>query len=131
MYEDCRAAADLLMRQASPADTLLVWGYRPEIQALTRLPAGSRFLDSQPLTGVLADRHLRDATPTAAAIAARNRRELAGTSPYWVVDGLGPYNAALAITSYPDLADWFSRYEFAAATAGARIYRLRTRPVTP
>ncbi|MBV8820114.1 MAG: hypothetical protein JO022_17250, partial [Acidobacteriaceae bacterium] len=38
--------------------TLLVWGYRPDIYALTRMKAATPFLDSQPLTGVIADRHL-------------------------------------------------------------------------
>ena len=54
MAQDSRAAAHRIGSEG----TLLVWGYRPDIFAHTRMQAGSRFLDSQPLTGVLADRHL-------------------------------------------------------------------------
>ena len=49
--------------QANAGDTLFVWGYRPEIYVYTGLPAATRFLDSQPLTGVPADRHLTQSEP--------------------------------------------------------------------
>jgi hypothetical protein len=54
LNQDSQAASDRI----PPTGTLLVCGYRPDIFAYSRMPAGSRFLDSQPLTGVLADRHL-------------------------------------------------------------------------
>ena len=119
MMQDSRAAADRIDREG----TLLVWGYRPDIFAYTRMPAGTLFLDSQPLTGVLADRHLTNSEVVAPAWAAENRRELTGTSPTWIVDGLGPFNPALAITSYPDLREWLANYREAGRTRYTVIYR--------
>jgi hypothetical protein len=121
MNQDSRAAADRIDR----GGTLLVWGYRPDIFAYTRMPAGSRFLDSQPLTGVLADRHLTRSDVAAPELAARNRRELIQTRPTWIVDGLGPLNPALAITNYPDLRDWLAGYQEAGRTRYTIIYRLK------
>jgi len=119
MNQDSHAAADRIPREG----TLLVWGYRPDIFAYTRLPAGTRFLDSQPLTGVLADRHLTNSDVAAPDWAAQNRRELLATKPTWIVDGLGPFNPQLAITNYPDLRDWFSAYEEAGRTGHTIIYK--------
>jgi hypothetical protein len=42
-----------------------------------------------------------------------------------VVDGLGRYNPALAITSYPELKDWLAQYETIAITNGCIVYRRR------
>jgi hypothetical protein len=123
LWSDCREAAEKLHGLAAPGDTLLVWGYRPELNVLAALPGGTRFLDSQPLTGVLADRHLTQSRPTAPQLAARHRAELRQRMPTFVVDGLGPLNPALAITSYPDLRDWFASYQFVAETKATRIYR--------
>ena len=105
--------------------TLLVWGYRPDIFAYTRMPAGSRFLDSQPLTGVLADRHLTSSQAIAPEWAARNRRELIASDPTWIVDGLGPLNPALAITNFPDLRDWLANYREVGRTRFSIIYKLK------
>jgi hypothetical protein len=121
MYQDCRAAADRVDRQG----TLLVWGYRPDIFAYSRMAAGSRFLDSQPLTGVLADRHLTNSEAAAPELASQNRRELIQTRPTWIVDGLGPLNPALAITHYPDLQDWLAGYREVGRTRHSIIYRLK------
>ena len=118
LEQDSRAASDRLDR----AGTLLVWGYRPDIFAYTRMRAGTRFLDSQPLTGVLADRHLTSSAATAPDWAARNRQELIQAKPDWIVDGLGPLNPALAIASYPDLQSWLSRYREAGRTRYTVIY---------
>jgi hypothetical protein len=123
MFDDCRAAASPLARSARPGDTLFVWGYRPELNVLAGLPAATRFLDSQPLTGVLADRHLTSSLPTAPALAEANRRQLAASKPTFVVDGLGPYNPALAIGQFSDLRAWFANYELIAQTPGTRIYK--------
>jgi hypothetical protein len=122
MEQDSRAAAQLLQ---GPGD-LLVWGYRPEIYAMSRKPAGTRFLDSQPLTGVLADRHLTNSRASAADLAKSNRAELITTKPQWIVDGLGPYNPELAITKFDDLREWLSNYEEVGRTAGSIVYRRRT-----
>jgi hypothetical protein len=121
LNQDSHAAADRIDRQG----TLLVWGYRPDIFAYTRMPAGSRFLDSQPLTGVLADRHLTSSLVTAPELAARNRRDLIQTKPTWIVDGLGPLNPELAITNYPDLREWLAGYGEVGRTRYTIIYRLK------
>ena len=124
MSEDASAAAAAIQRLAKPGDTLLVWGYRPEIFAQTRLAAGTRFLDSQPLTGVIADRHLTRSDVSFPELAAANRRDLIQTSPEFVVDGLGPYNSSLSIARFSDLRTWLSRYQEVARTEGCVIYRL-------
>lgn len=123
MEQDSRAAATLL----SGPGTLLVWGYRPEIYAISRKPAATRFLDSQPLTGVLADRHLTESRPTVPEIAKANRAELITTKPDWIVDGLGPYNPQLAITQFPDLKEWLANYHEVARTSGSIVYRRNSR----
>lgn len=119
LNEDSRAAADRI----GPGGTLLVWGYRPDIFAYTRMPAGTRFLDSQPLTGVLADRHLISSEPAAPEWAAENRRGLIGTEPSWIVDGLGPLNPQLAISNYPDLREWLGNYREVGRTRFTIIYQ--------
>jgi hypothetical protein len=123
LSQDALAAASILQHNAKPGDTLLVWGYRPEIFAATRLQAATPFLDSQPLTGVIADRHLTDSHPSAPALAAANRRILARSAPTFLADGLGPLNPALAITQYPDLAPWLSHYHVFARTPMTVLYR--------
>jgi len=121
MNQDSHDAAEKIGREGS----LLVWGYRPDVFAYTRMPAGSRFLDSQPLTGVLADRHLNNSEVVAPEWAAQNRRELTGTKPDWIVDGLGPLNHGLAITEYPDLKEWLGSYREVGRTKFSVIYRRR------
>jgi hypothetical protein len=125
LLKDCQAAADLVKSLAHPGDSLFVWGYRPELNVLAGMPAANRFLDSQPLTGVFADRHLTTPEVSAPRIAQANRRELALSAPNIIVDGLGPYNPSLAITNFPDLRDWLADYELAGSTGGTRIYRQR------
>lgn len=119
LNQDSRRAADLI---AGKPGTLLVWGYRPDVFAYTRMPAATRFLDSQPLTGVLADRHLTNSTVTFPDLAARNRRALTGTHPTFIVDGLGPLNPPLAITRYPDLQTWLSQYREIGRTRSCVIF---------
>jgi hypothetical protein len=126
MMNDSRAAAQLLNERKQQGDTLLVWGYRPDIYAFTRIPAGTEFLDSQPLTGVIADRHLTQSAASAPVLAAANRVKLAGTSPTYIVDGLGPYNSNLAISRFEDLRGWLANYREIGRTTGTVIYA-RTR----
>lgn len=128
LFEDCRDAAAKVRALAHPGDTLFVWGYRPELNVLAGLPGVTPFLDSQPLTGVPADRHLMQSAPALPQLAARNRLRLSQTSPTFVADGLGPLNPQLAINRYPDLAEWMSRYELVAKTPATAIYRLREVP---
>jgi hypothetical protein len=87
--------------------------------------AGTPFLDSQPLTGVIADRHLTDSRPSEPDLSAQNRKLLTRYRPSFIVDGLGPYNPALAITRYADLATWLADYEVLATTRHCVLYQLR------
>jgi hypothetical protein len=123
MDRDSRAASAVVSGLARPGDTLFVWGYRPEIYVYTRLPAATRYLDSQPLTGVPADRHLTQSTPVETAMASARRVELAGARPAFIVDGLGPYNPRLALASFADLRPWLAGYREVARTGGTVIYR--------
>jgi hypothetical protein len=125
MARDADRAADAVSGLAHTGDTILVWGYRPEILVRTRMPLGAPFLDSQPLTGVLADRHLRLSEPTFPKVAALNRAKLREYRPTFVIDGLGPYNPALAIDRFGDLEGWLGQYQVVARTAGCVMYRLR------
>ncbi len=72
---DSRTVSAWLEAHQHPGDTLFVWGYRPDVFAYTRMPMASLFWDSQPLTGVPADRHLAESTSLMPEWAARNRRE--------------------------------------------------------
>ncbi len=108
---------------ARPGDTLFVWGFRPEVYVYAGLPAATRFLDSQPLTGVPADRHLTQTEILAPALAAANRAELARTAPAFVVDGLGVYNPRLEVTAFPDLEAWLAGYRRVGRTKTSVIYR--------
>jgi hypothetical protein len=122
---DSRAASDKLRALAHPGDTLFVWGFRPDIFIDSELPAGTRFLESQPISGVLADRHLFSTVSIAPQFTAPNVHELAGTRPTFIVDGLGPYNPPLALSNQPLLAGWFSQYAEVARTDRSIIYRVR------
>ncbi len=126
LYEDAKQAAKALALRSRLHETLFVWGYRPELNVISYLPGASRFLDSQPLTGVIADRHLTSTQVSAPELAARSRRELTQSRPTFIADGLGPMNPALAITQYPDLRQWLSAYAVVARTDTFRIYQLRS-----
>jgi len=123
MDQDSREASRIVRGMAQPGDTLLVWGFRPEMFVYTGLPAGSPYLDSQPLDGVAADRHLFDSTPTMPDWARENRANLRRYHPTFIIDGLGPYNPALGIDRFPDLAGWLKPYREAARTKGSIILR--------
>jgi hypothetical protein len=124
MDRDSRAAAAIIRQTARPGDALFVWGYRPELYVYTGLRAATIYLDSQPLTGVPADRHLTDSTPVDATEARRRRAQLAEFSrPDIVADGLSAYNPGLAMTRYPELAAWMEHYVLAGRTSQTAIYR--------
>jgi len=129
MDRESRAASAAIRGMAQPGDTLFVWGYRPEMFAYTDLSAGTRYLDSQPLTGVPADRHLTQSEPVETEAAARRRGELAKTNPTFVVDGIGLLNPRLALTNYPDLREWLGRYREVARTSQTIIYSSRSAPI--
>ena len=129
MTDDSRAASEILRAAAPPGATLLVWGYRPDIFIYSGLAAGTQFLDSQPLTGVIADRHLApDARPTFPDLAARNRELLRAARPTFIVDGLGPYNASLGIDQFAGLREWLAQYREIGRTRGCVIYQLAPAP---
>jgi hypothetical protein len=128
MDADSRAASALLQEKAKPGDTLFVWGYRPDMYAYTRMRAASRFLESQPLTGVLADRHLTQTSGLPVDWTADHRRELARSTPTFVVDGLAAYNATLSLTAFEDLRDWLANYEPTGQTQFTTIYQRRSPP---
>jgi hypothetical protein len=125
MDRDSRAAAALIREASRPGDTLFVWGYRPEIYVYARLSAASMFLDSQPLTGVPADRYLTQSAPVEQEEDPRkNRAELAGTRPTIVaITAVAAGNPRLDIAQYPDLRAWFAQYRQVARTHNTVIYR--------
>jgi hypothetical protein len=127
MDSDSRSAAALTRALARPGDTLVVWGYRPELYVYTELPAATMYLDSQPLTGVPADRHLTQSNPIDWSSAAARRAELAKSRPTFVLDGLSLFNPQLAIDRYPELRAWFAQYREAARSGQTIIYERRAR----
>jgi hypothetical protein len=123
MDRDSRAASEKLRALSHPGDTLFVWGFRPDIFIDSGLPAGTRFLESQPISGVLADRHLFSSQSIAPQFTAPNIQELLTTSPTWIVDGLGLLNPTLALMKEAALSDWFSHYTEVARTRFSILYR--------
>jgi 4-amino-4-deoxy-L-arabinose transferase-like glycosyltransferase len=122
---DSQVAAALVNHRKHPGDTLFVWGYRPAVFVYTRMPVASRFWDSQPLTGVPADRHLRETTAVLPEQAARNRREFAESRPTFVVDSLSLSNPRLSVEAYPELRGWLAQYKLVARTPLSLIYELQ------
>lgn len=131
MDQDSRAAARLVRQLSRPGDSLFIWGFRPDLWVYTGLPAATRYLDSQALTGVPADRHLMQSAPVAADFPRANREELARARPSIVIDGLGLYNPALAMDRYPELRPWLAQYREVARTPTTVIYRLPAAPAGP
>ncbi len=125
--QDSQAAAAEVDQRKQAGDTLFVWGYRPDVFVYTRLPAGSLFWDSQPLTGVPADRHLFDSRAILPDWAARNRISLTASHPTFVVDGLSMLNPRLDIHGYPELREWLKNYREVARTQLSVIYQLADR----
>ncbi len=123
MDQESREAARLLSSMARPGDTIFIRGLLAQLLiAYTRLPVGAR-VDSQPLTGVPADRHLtrdQSAAPSGRAETGRNSR----TQPTWIADGLSQYNPALDIHNYPDLSVWLKQYCEVAKAGRITLYRL-------
>jgi hypothetical protein len=123
MDRESREVARMIRAQAKPGDTIFIWGYRPDIVAYTRLPVANRIWDSQPATGVPADRHLSDAQPVAPEDARSHREELARSNPTFLVDGLSLYNAQLDVRRYPELSSWLAGYCAAERVGGTIVYR--------
>jgi hypothetical protein len=123
---DSREASAKVKEMAHPGDALFIWGYRPEDWVYTGLPAATRYLDCQALTGVPADRHLTQSDPVTSVGTAEARREVATSRPEFVLDGLSPLNGSLTMNRYPELAAWMSGYEQVARTNFTIIYRRRS-----
>ena len=77
---------------------------------------------------MLADRHLTNSSATFPELAARNRRELIGTRPTYIVDGLALLNPALAISRYADLRDWMAGYREIGRTELSIVYERKPAP---
>lgn len=124
LFEDSRHAAAIVASSPGRERTALVWGYRPELYALAGLTPGTRFLDSQPLSGVLADRHLTDRRQTFPELSRDNRNALlAARPPEWILDGLGPINGQLAVFNRSTgLAAWSALYSEAGRSATVVVY---------
>ncbi len=130
LFQDSRRAALLVAANPRLDRSALVWGYRPELYALAGLTPGTRFLDSQPLSGVLADRHLTDSRQTFPELSRHNREVLLlSKPPMWILDGLGPINGQLAVFNPPTgLAAWRPLYDELGRTATVTVYvRARSR----
>jgi hypothetical protein len=125
MDNDSRAAAALTRGLARPGDTLFVWGYRPELYIYTGLPAATMYLDSQPLTGVPADRHLTQSEAIDWPSAAARRAELARSRPGFVLDGLSLFNPRLAMGRYPELREWLAGYREVGRSGETVVYQRR------
>ena len=119
---DSRAVSQWITEHRHPGDTLFVWGYRPDVFAYTRMPTGSLFWDSQPLTGVPADRHLTESASLNPEWAAENRNALVAARPAFSVDGLSRLNPKLAMSEYPELRDWLHDYTVVQTTGLSVIY---------
>jgi hypothetical protein len=120
--QDSREVARVLEQQKH--GSLFVWGFRSEIFVLApQFPPASRFLESQPLSGVLADRHLFDTHQVAPEFTRLQLEELLRSRPDYIVDALGPLNPELSIERFAPLADWFSPYERFASTKHSVLYR--------
>lgn len=121
---DSQHAAAFINARKRPGETLFVWGYRPDLYVYTRLVSDGLFWDSQPVTGVAADRHLNAATSIYSESAKRNQVVLSQTHPTWFVDGLGLLNPQLRPQAYPDIARMLANhYELAGRTGLSLIYR--------
>ena len=127
--EEIRADGPRTRELRGPTDYLFVWGYRPEVYYFSGLLPASRFLSTQPLTGVPADVHyfgyeyrsVLDESATALA-RAQLLRDLQETLPKYIVDELGMFNADLSINSYPELREFMLGYKATGPVARFMIY---------
>ncbi len=82
----------------------------------------SVFWESQPLTGVPADRHLTESVSLMPEWAARNRREVAASRPAFIVDGLSALNPKLAMAGFAETREWLGAYHLVQRTELSLIY---------
>lgn len=120
---DSREAARLALKIAGEDSTLYVWGYRPELFVYTRMRPATRYIDSQALTGVPADRHLTQSTVVLTDGTKAAREELARSEPDILMDGLTPFNPNLSMDHYAELRPWLANYREVARTHGTIVYQ--------
>ncbi|HLG17691.1 MAG TPA: glycosyltransferase family 39 protein [Blastocatellia bacterium] len=131
--EEIRQGGPRMRAPAGPPDYLFVWGSRAEIYYWSGLLPASRYLTTQPLTGVPADVHHAASRPVldeslTSAARAQLIVDLDETQPNYIVDELGYRNPALSIQSYPELREFMKDYQRVGATGGFFIYRRSTTP---
>lgn len=111
------------------ADYLFVWGYRPDIYYWSGLLPASRYLSTQPLTGVPADVHyfgndykslVTDEVTAAARI--ELVRDLEETRPKYILDEIGFFNSDLSIQNYPELREFMKGYKPRGTTGRFFVY---------
>jgi hypothetical protein len=120
LHRDSQQVARYIREHGKPEDTLFVWGYRPDIDALARRRGGAPFLESQPLNCVFADRHLTQSKPLSGQGCEERLRRFREAEPNWLVDGLGPLNARLRLEAYRNMKG----YALVLRTPSAYLYRL-------
>jgi len=126
--EEIRANGPRTRAVRGPEDYLFVWGYRPEIYYFSGLLPASRYLSTQPLTGVPADVHyFADYRPVlneskTSQSRAQLLQDLQETRPKYIVDELGMFNSDLSINSDPELADFLKDYKATGPVERFMIY---------
>lgn len=115
--------AETINSMVKPGDTIFIWGYFPKVIAYTQLSVASRFLDSQPLTGIPADWDLKSNGPIIDKQASIYRQELLQSKPAIIVDELGVLNPNLDIRKYPELCPWLDGYCLEHSLPMANIYK--------
>ena len=127
--EAIRAGGPRTRQADGPSDYVFVWGYRPEVYFWSGLLPASRFLSTQPLTGVPADIHYfandyRSLLDEADMVQARAQlvRDLEETQPKYIVDEIGFFNGDLAILKYPELQGTMDKYKSIGSTGRFLIY---------
>jgi hypothetical protein len=120
---DSQDVAARINALARPGDTLFVWGYRPDVYVYTRLGLAGRFWDSQPLTGVAADRHLGASGPVTSDQTAAHLRAVGNSRPTFIVDGLGLLNDKLKPQNFAEMQRLLGDYREVARTKLSVIYR--------
>ena len=130
--EALRAGGPRATGADGPEDYVFVWGYRPEIYYISGLLPASRYLSTQPLTGVPADVHYfsdddRSVLDERSTALAREQliRDLRDARPKYIVDELGMFNAELSINSYPELTEFMKEYKPTGSVARFMIYSRR------
>jgi len=121
---DSQAVAARINAMKRPGDTLFVWGYRPDIYVFTRLSPPGQIWDSQPLTGVPADRHLTAQEPSVTRQTEENWSQAPLLlQPVFFVDGLGPMNEKLSPERFEKMRRLLSNYREIGRTRLSIIYR--------